>query len=411
MTSKELFEKIAAVSKETGFPAYIVGGYVRDQFLNLESKDIDFVIVGDGIAFAKQVKRKLRAKNFTVYNRFGTAKISIGDFELEFVGARKESYSDDSRKPDVEATDLETDLSRRDFSINAMAIDVCVANAAIIDPFNGQNALRNKLLITPLESNVTFDDDPLRILRAIRFATRLNFTIADHVFAAMKAKAARLSIVSKERVMDELSKTIAHKNAALAFRLLAESGVLAIVFPIFEKFKHDILNYFNTADYENLSLEERLAACCVISRMIFDEINTLFRELKFSNQQIKQIQRQVLLTQTWKEPLRDGLSKHDLRHLLYQCGKTYRNDLKFFSAFGINFDLETTRTRCQALDGDGIYTNFTLALNGKKVMELRPDLSGKAIGDFIKEMTNAVLDGNLENTEEALASFAASPRQ
>jgi tRNA nucleotidyltransferase/poly(A) polymerase len=411
MTSKELFEKIAAVSTETGFAAYVVGGYVRDQFLKHESKDLDFVVVGDGIAFAKKVKTKLRAKNFTVYNRFGTAKISIADFELEFVGARKESYAEDSRKPDVEATDLITDLSRRDFTINAMAIDVCAADAAVIDPFNGQTALKNKQLITPLEPNVTFDDDPLRILRAIRFATRLNFAIADHVFAAMQAKAARLSIVSEERIMDELSKTIAHKNAALAFQLLTESGVLAIVFPNFSNVTSNIQNFFNNADFQALCLEERFAICCLIAEMKQIEIDALFRKLKFSNQQIKQIQRHVLLTESWEKTLTEPLSNRNVRRLLYQCGKNYLSDLRFFKTYGIEFNLESMLARCQEVDAGGLYSDFKLAIDGKKLMALRPDLTGKAIGDFVKKMTFAVLDGTLENTETALTTFAASPRQ
>lgn len=410
MTSKELFDKIAAVSTETELPTYVVGGYVRDQFLGLESKDIDFVIEGDGIAFAKRVKRALRATNFTVYNRFGTAKISVGDFELEFVGARKESYSEDSRKPVVEATDLETDLSRRDFTINAMAIDVC-DGAAVIDPFGGQDALVSKTLITPLEPNVTFDDDPLRILRAIRFATRLNFSIAEHVFAAMQAKAARLSIVSEERIMDEISKTLAHKNAALAFRLLAESGVLHVVFSEFTEASNAIVQFFESADYTPLSLEARLAICCLLAELELETIDSLFRRLKFANNQIKAIQRHVRHTRTWKAALRAGLTDSDCRHFLHDCGSGFVGDLDFFRRNGIDFDEDSTRQRCQELDGDGIYSNFKLAINGKKVMTLRPDLTGKAIGDFIKEMTNAVLDGTLENSVEALTSFAASPRQ
>ncbi|RED94407.1 putative nucleotidyltransferase with HDIG domain [Marinoscillum furvescens DSM 4134] len=228
-----IIAQVGQVADEQNLDTYIVGGYVRDLLLERESKDIDFVCVGSGIALAKAVKAKLgKSAKLAVYKNFGTAAITHEDFELEFVGARRESYRADSRKPIVEDGSLEDDQNRRDFTINALAIQINTANyGKLIDPFGGVEHLQQKLIKTPLEPEVTFSDDPLRIMRAIRFATQLKFDIAPETFDAIIKQKERISIISQERITDELNKIILADTPSYGFKLLFTCGLLPIIFP------------------------------------------------------------------------------------------------------------------------------------------------------------------------------------
>ena len=212
---------------------YVVGGFVRDLLLKRPSKDIDVVCVGSGIDLAKKVA-KLMGKNVqvTVFKNFGTAMVKSGDWEIEFVGARKESYRRSSRKPIVEDGSLEDDQNRRDFTINAMAIGLNAQNfGELVDPFDGVRDLKRKIIRTPLDPKVTFSDDPLRMMRAIRFASQLTFDIAPDTFDAIIANSDRIKIVSRERITDELNKIILSPKPSYGFKLLFHSGMLQFIFP------------------------------------------------------------------------------------------------------------------------------------------------------------------------------------
>lgn len=228
-----IFHLIGEVADDMAVECYVVGGYVRDIFLQRPSKDIDVVVVGSGIAVAKQLKNKLgREAHLSVFKNFGTAQVKWHKQEVEFVGARKESYSHDSRKPVVENGTLEDDQNRRDFTINALAI--CLNKnrfGELVDPFDGIYDLEDGVICTPLDPDITFSDDPLRMLRCIRFATQLNFMIEDETFAALERNAHRIEIISGERIKDELNKIMASETPSKGFVDLQRSGLLMLIMP------------------------------------------------------------------------------------------------------------------------------------------------------------------------------------
>ena len=237
---QDVFHLISEAADRLGLECYVVGGYVRDIFLERPSNDIDVVVVGSGIALAEELKRMLgRKAHLSVFRNFGTAQVKIRNeklemrnVEVEFVGARKESYSHDSRKPIVEDGTLEDDQNRRDFTINAMAI--CLNGprlGELVDPFNGLADLEDGIIATPLDPEITFSDDPLRMMRCIRFATQLNFQIEDETFEALERMAERIKIVSGERIKDELNKIILAPHPSIGFELLQRSGLLQIILP------------------------------------------------------------------------------------------------------------------------------------------------------------------------------------
>ena len=234
---QQLFHQISEAADRLGVEYYVVGGYVRDIFLERPSNDIDVVVVGSGIAVAQELKRILgRKAHLSVFKNFGTAQVKFHqkgeEVEVEFVGARKESYSHDSRKPIVEDGTLEDDQNRRDFTINAMAI--CLNKGRfgeLVDPFNGLADIEDGIIATPLEPAVTFSDDPLRMMRCIRFATQLNFQIEDETFTALERMADRIKIVSGERIKDELNKIIMSPHPSIGFEYLQRVGLLQIILP------------------------------------------------------------------------------------------------------------------------------------------------------------------------------------
>ena len=230
---RRIFKLIGSKAKALGYPVYLVGGYVRDRLLSRPSKDVDVVCVGSGIALAQEVAAALRPlPRITVYKRFGTAMIKHGDMEIEFVGARKESYRHDSRKPAVEEGTLEDDQNRRDFTINALAVSLNEADyGAIIDPFNGLDDLEKMILRTPLDPGKTFSDDPLRMMRAIRFSTQLDFTIEPGTLEAISRYKDRITIVSQERIIDELNKIVLSHRPSKGFLHLFNTGLLQYILP------------------------------------------------------------------------------------------------------------------------------------------------------------------------------------
>ncbi|MBR7030755.1 MAG: HD domain-containing protein [Prevotella sp.] len=252
---QEIFHQISEAADRLGKECYVVGGHVRDIFLERPSNDIDVVVVGSGIAVAEELKRMVgRKAHLSVFRNFGTAQVKFRqkgvEYEVEFVGARKESYSHDSRKPIVEDGTLEDDQNRRDFTINAMA--VCLNKdrfGELVDPFNGLADLEDGIIATPLEPDITFSDDPLRMMRCIRFATQLNFQIEDVTFEALERMADRIKIVSGERIKDELNKIILTPHPSIGFEYLQRSGLLQIILP--ELSALDIVDQKNGRAHKN----------------------------------------------------------------------------------------------------------------------------------------------------------------
>ena len=252
---QDIFHQISEAADRLQLACYVVGGYVRDIFLERPSNDIDVVVVGSGIAVAEELKRMVgRKAHLSVFKNFGTAQVKFRqkgvEYEVEFVGARRESYSHDSRKPIVEDGTLEDDQNRRDFTINAMAI--CLNKdrfGELVDPFNGLADLEDGIIATPLEPDITFSDDPLRMMRCIRFATQLNFQIEDVTFEALERMADRIKIVSGERIKDELNKIILAPHPSIGFEYLQRSGLLQIILP--ELSALDIVDQKNGRAHKN----------------------------------------------------------------------------------------------------------------------------------------------------------------
>ena len=227
-----VFKVVSELCSQQNIPAYVIGGYVRDAILGRPCKDIDIVVVGDGPAFASLVATKLRVKNLSIYKRYGTAHFRYKDLDVEFVGARKESYTEDSRKPSTLPGTLRDDQLRRDFTINALAFNLSQEHfGALEDPFNGLDDLENEILRTPLDPVITYSDDPLRMMRAIRFATQLDFKIAGPSLEAIQKQPERIAIVSMERISTELNKIMSSEKPSRGFYLLKASGLLPHIFP------------------------------------------------------------------------------------------------------------------------------------------------------------------------------------
>lgn len=261
----KLFHSIGEAADSIGRPCYAVGGCVRDLFLERPSKDIDFVTVGSGIELAQIVAQRLgKGTHLNVFRNFGTAQVKRRDVELEFVGARKESYDRNSRKPVVEDGTLEEDLSRRDFTINAMALQVNSNSfGTLVDLFDGRGDMERRILRTPLDPDITFSDDPLRMMRAIRFATQLQFDIYPETFEAIRRNAERIKIISKERVVDELMKIMASPKPSIGWDLLLKSGLLSLIFPELAAMKGvEVVNGRGHKDnfYHTLAVLDNVAA-------------------------------------------------------------------------------------------------------------------------------------------------------
>lgn len=227
-----LLPRIGAIADEVGVEVYVVGGYVRDLLLGIGDRDVDILVMGDGIAFARTAADRLGVHPVVAFEQFGTAMVPVGGSKVEFVGARKEHYRSDSRKPTVESGTLRDDLLRRDFTVNAMVVALNADRiGSLLDPLGGLADLEARILRTPLDPTATFEDDPLRMLRAMRFAAQLGFTVEPTVLEAIRAMAKRLSIVSQERVSDEFLKTLQAPRPSIGLRLMQDTGIMQIIFP------------------------------------------------------------------------------------------------------------------------------------------------------------------------------------
>lgn len=442
---ESIFKTVAGVANRLDLPAYVVGGYVRDLLLNRSNKDIDFVCLGSGIRLAEQVANELGCAQVTVFKNFGTAMIKLGDRELEFVGARKESYREDSRKPLVEDGTLEEDQLRRDFTINAMAISLQGLNyGELIDPFGGVQHLKEKLIKTPLDPTVTFSDDPLRMMRAIRFAAQLNFDIEADTFEAITQHVNRLSIVSMERVVVELNKIILSPVPSYGFKLLFQSGLLKEFFPElvalhgveYQDNKAHKDNFFHTLQVlDNVSkvsddLWLRWAAIlhdiAKPATKRFDKevgwtfhghedkgarmVPGIFRRLKLPlNEKMLFVQKLVRL-HLRPIALVKEVSDSAIRRLLFEAGDDVDGLMKLCRAditsknndkvakYLRNF--EQVEKKMIDLEEQDKIRNFQPPISGDEIIKLFNLIPGPIIGEIKEEIKEAILEGIIHNDRQ-----------
>ncbi|MFT6971901.1 MAG: poly(A) polymerase [Roseivirga sp.] len=447
-----IFQQLREVAKEQNLESYVVGGYVRDLLLKRESKDIDFVCIGPGIKLAEAVHEKLGTHlPLSVFKSFGTAMIKNGELELEFVGARKESYSRESRKPIVEDGTLEDDQNRRDFTINAMAISLNQENyGELVDPFNGVNDLKERVIRTPLDPQVTFSDDPLRMMRAIRFATQLNFDIEADTFEAITGMADRIEIVSGERIIVELNKIIMCEKPSYGFKLLFFSGLLKKFFPemvalqgvqTFQDKSHKDNFYHTLQVLDNIcestdDLWVRWSAILHdIAKPATKRFNkktgwtfhghedrgarmtpSIFRRLKLPlGSEMKKVQKLVRLHLRPIALSKVQITDAAVRRVLYEAGDDTDDLMKLCRAditsknqnkverFLKNFDLVEERMR-EVEEKDKI-RNFQPVITGELIMATFNLPPGRIVGEMKEALKEAVLEGFIENEYDQAFAF------
>lgn len=444
-----VFKIVSQVADKAGLETYVVGGYVRDIILKRESKDIDFVCVGSGIELATQVAAALGPDvRVNIFRNFGTAQIKHDDLDIEFVGARKESYRRDSRKPIVEDGTLEDDQKRRDFTINALAISVNSKTfGELADPFNGVEDMRKKIIRTPLDPGITFSDDPLRMMRAIRFASQLNFDIEADTFQAITGHAERLRIISQERITDELNKIILSRVPSYGFKLLFHSGLLKQFFPELvalqgveyvgsnahkDNFFHTLQVLDNVAKVSD-DLWLRWAAIlhdiAKPATKRYDKqqgwtfhghedkggrmVPGIFRRMKLPmNDRMEFVQKLVRL-HLRPIPLAREVTDSAIRRLLFDAGddidalmKLCRADitsknLEKVNKFLRNFD--HVEKKMGELEERDKIRNFQPPVTGDEIMKMYNIPPGRLIGDIKEQIKEAILEGEIKNDrEEAL---------
>ena len=448
-----LFKKLSKLAGQTQTEIYVIGGFVRDIFLKRQSKDIDILVVGNGIEFAEAAGKLLKTK-VSIFKSFGTAMLRYGELEIEFVGARKESYRSDSRKPIVENGTLKDDQLRRDFTINAMAIALNKENfGSLVDPFNGIKDLEDKIIRTPLDPVETFSDDPLRMLRAIRFATQLQFTIDDSALDAMTQISERIKIVSAERITDELNKIILSDVPSIGFKHLFNTRLLHHFFPQMvalhgvdiidghghkDNFYHTLQVLDNISEHSN-DLWLRWAAIlhdiAKPATKRFEKglgwtfhgheekgarlVPKIFSQLKLPlNEKMKFVQKLVELHLRPIVLAKDIVTDSAVRRLLFEAGDdidslmllchadvTTKNDYKV-KKYRRNFELVAQKLK-DVEEQDQI-RNWQPPVSGTDIMDTFGIKEGKEVGIIKKQIREAILEGEIKNNREEAINFMLS---
>ena len=448
----KIFKLISETADEMGLEAYVIGGFVRDIFLHRPSKDIDIVVIGSGIELAERIAEKLGKKaKFSIFKTYGTAQLKTREWEVEFVGARKESYSHDSRNPVVEDGTLEDDQNRRDFTINALAL--CLNKdrfGELVDPFNGLEDLKNFVIRTPLNPDITFSDDPLRMMRGIRFASQLRFFLEERTFDAIARNKDRIKIITKERIADELNKIILSPKPSVGFILLEKTGLLQLIFPELLALKgaetKDGVGHKDNF-YHTLAVLDELAATTDNlwlrwSALLHDigkprtkkfdpklgwtfhnhnyvgekMIPEIFRKMKLpTNEKMKYVQKMVGLHMRPIVLSEDEVSDSAVRRLLFEAGNDIEDLMLLCNAditsknpekvrrFRQNFQLVSQKLK--DIEEKDRVRNFQPPIDGKEIMETFNLPASNIVGDIKIKIKDAILDGIIPNEYEAAKEY------